>query len=233
MSGHARPNLTLTLALRAEYQSNPLCRRGCFARMAGPFDSVSHDPGQPYNKAILINQKHALVGTDNILWSPRLSFAWQPLGVLHNIAVRGGVGIFYDPVPGNLASTISSNPPLLNSYNIGGDNLTPDEKTNLFNDAKASNEAFVQGFATGQTLAQIQSTISKISPTGFSPPGISVPDRQTHSPQYQRWNLELQQAFGADTSLSIGYTGHHGIHELVLNPPPTHLDSAHSLPEDA
>jgi Carboxypeptidase regulatory-like domain/TonB dependent receptor len=215
---HARPNLTLTLALRAEHQSNPACQRRCFARMAGTFDSVSHDPNQPYNQAILINQKQAFVGTDDIVWSPRFSFAWQPMGVSHNTVIRGGVGIFYDPVPGNLAWTLSSNPPLLNSYTIVGDNLAPQEKTSLFKDASASNSAFVQGFGAGQTLAQIQTTISSLSPNGFSPPGITVPDRQTHSPQYQRWSLELQQTFGAQTSLSIGYTGHHGIHELVLNP---------------
>lgn len=215
---HARPNLTLTFALRAEHQSNPVCKSRCFARLAGPFESVSHDPGQPYNQAILINQKQALAGTDHILWSPRLSFAWQPLGVSHNTVVRGGVGVFYDPVLRYLARIFASNPPLLNSYTIAGDNLTPGEKTSLFKDAAASNSAFVKGFAAGQTLAQIQATISSLSPTGFSPPAITVPDRRTHSPQYQRWSLELQQAFGADTSLSIGYTGHHGIHQLVLNP---------------
>ena len=210
---HVRPGLILTLALRAEHYSNPVCRSGCFARMAGPFDSVSHDPDQPYNQAILANQRQAFQGTDALLWSPRISFAWQPLGVMHNTVIRGGVGIFHDPVPGNLAQTISSNPPLLNSYSIVGDNLTPNEKTSLFKDAVASNAAFVNGFAAGQTLAQIQATIP-----GFSPPAINVPGRDTHSPQYQRWSLELQQAFGAGTSLSIGYFGHHGIHELIQNP---------------
>jgi hypothetical protein len=38
-----------------------------------------------------------------------------------------------------------------------------------------------------------------------------------HSPQYQRWSLELQQALGNATSFSVGYFGHHGIHELVQN----------------
>ena len=215
---HARPNLTFTLALRAEHQSNPVCQRRCFARMSGPFGAVSHDPAQPYNQAILINQRQALAGMDNIVWSPRFSFAWQPIGVSRNTVIRGGIGVFHDPVPGNLAWTLSSNPPLLNSYTIGGDNLTPNETTSLFKDAAASNDAFVKGFASGETLAQIQAAISNLSPTGFSPPGISVPDRRTHSPQYQRWSLELQQAFGADTSLSMSYTGHHGIHQLVLNP---------------
>jgi Carboxypeptidase regulatory-like domain len=215
---HARPNLTLTLALRAEHQSNPVCQRRCFARLAGPFESVSHDPSQPYKEAILINQKQALAGMDNILWSPRLSFAWQPLGVSHNTVVRAGIGVFYDPVLLYLARIFASNPPLLNSFTVAGDNLTPDEKTSLFNDAKASNKAFVQGFAANQTLAEIQKAIAGLSPTGFSPPGITVPDRRTHSPQYQRWSLELQQAFGADSSVSIGYAGHHGIHQLVFNP---------------
>ena len=214
---HARPNLTLTLALRAEHQSNPVCKSRCFARMAGPFESVSHDPGQPYNQAILINQKQALVGMDNILWSPRLSFAWQPLGVSHNTVVRGGVGVFYDPVLRYLARIFASNPPLLNYYTVTGDNLTPNESTSLFKDAKASNDAFVKGFRKGQTLAEIQEEISRISPNGFSLPAITVPNRRTHSPQYQRWSLELQQAFGANTSASIGYAGHHGIHEFVQN----------------
>jgi hypothetical protein len=215
---HARPNLTLTLALRAEHQSNPVCKTRCFARMAGPFESVSHDPRQPYNQAILINQKQALAGVDNILWSPRLSFAWQPLGVSHNTVIRGGVGVFYDPVLRYLAQTLSSNPPLLNSYAVAGDNLTPNESTSLSKDAAASNTAFVKGFAAGETLAQIQATISSLSPTGFSPPGITVPDSRTHSPQYQRWSLELQQAFAGDNWLSISYTGHHGIHQFAWDP---------------
>ncbi|HXN17118.1 MAG TPA: carboxypeptidase regulatory-like domain-containing protein, partial [Candidatus Binatus sp.] len=43
----ARPNLTLTLALRAEHYSNPTCKSDCYARLTAPFESVSHDPDQP------------------------------------------------------------------------------------------------------------------------------------------------------------------------------------------
>ena len=125
--------------------------------------------------------------------------------------IRGGVGIFYDPSPGSLFD-FSGNPPLLNSYTINGDNLAPKETTSLFKDASASNAAFVNGFANGQTLAQIQAT-----DPNFSPPAINVAAKRMDSPQYQRWSLQLQQAFGAGTSVSIGYFGHHGIHELALN----------------
>jgi hypothetical protein len=210
---HARPNLTLTFALRAEHYSNPSCRTRCFARLAGPFESLSHDPEQPYNKAIVTNQKHAFANTDNILWSPRVSFAWQPLGVLHNTVIRGGVGIFYDPLPGRLLDSFSANPPLFNSYTPSKNNLTPDETSSLFMDARTSNAAFLNGLPTGQTLAEIQRVASD-----FSPPAIAVPGRTTHSPQFQRWNLEFQQTLGAATSLTIGYFGNHGIRELAQNP---------------
>ena len=211
---HARSNLTITLALRAEHRSDPVCKQNCFSRLAGNFASLSHDPGQPYNQAILANRKQAFAGVDNILWTPRFSFAWQPFGVSCNTVFRGGIGIFYDPVSGNHTVTLSSNPPILNSYAVFGDNLAPGESpNNLFADATASNNAFVSGFSSGQTLAQIQ----KASP-GFSPPGITNPATQMRAPQYQRWSLELQQAFGPDTSVNIGYFGNHGIRELVQNP---------------
>jgi hypothetical protein len=185
---HARPNLTLTVALRAEHYSNPVCQNRCFARLAGPFESISHDPNQPYNQAILTNQKQALQNIDGILWSPRLSFAWQPLGVSRNSVLRGGVGFFYDPLPGALLDSFSSNAPIYNSYFTFGDNLTPNEEPSLFKDAAASNEAFLKGFTGGQTLAQIQA-----ADPNFYPPAISVAERTTHSPQYQRWSLEWQQ----------------------------------------
>jgi hypothetical protein len=210
---NARPNVTLTFALRTEHYSNPACRTRCFARLTGPFESVSHDPNQPYNQAILVHQKQAFQGIDSILWSPRFSFAWQPFGVSHNTVIRGGIGTFYDPVPGRFPASYASNSPLLNSYTIVGDNLAPAENTSLFKNAAASNAAFADGFAAGKTLAQIQAT-----DPGFSPPGITSPQKTTHNPQYQRWSFELQQAFAADTSVSIGYSGYHGIHGLIQNP---------------
>jgi hypothetical protein len=209
---HVRPGLTLTIALRAEHQSNLVCEASCFARLAGPFDSVSHDPNQPYNQAILINQERAFQGLDNILWSPRFSFAWQPFGVKHNTVLRGGIGVFYDSVD-SVPSYFTGNPPLTNGFKVTGDVLSPGEDNSLFSKAADSNIAFVNAFRSGENLPQIQSTVPN-----FSPPGLTVSERHTHEPQYQRWSVQLQQAFGARTSVSIGYFGHHGIHELLMNP---------------
>jgi hypothetical protein len=207
---HARKNLSLTFALRAEHQSTLVCNNRCFARLAGPFEQISHDPNQPYNRVILTHQREAFHNSDNILWSPRFSFAWQPFGVSHNTVLRGGVGIFYDPLALGLTFGLSGNPPLVNSFNVTKNNLTPGEPQNLFNDAAASNTAFLKGFAAGESLAQIQSAVAN-----FFPPGVTAPEARIHSPQYQRWSMELQQALGNSTSFSFGYFGHHGIHELV------------------
>jgi Carboxypeptidase regulatory-like domain len=210
---HVRSNLALTLSLRLEHQSNPICRRRCFARLTGPFESVSHDPDQPYSQALLVNQQQSFESLNNLLWSPRLAFAWQPFGVSHSTVLRGGVGIFFDPLPASLVNLTAANPPVVNAFTLSGDNLTPNETTSLFKDAAASNTAFLDGFDAGQTLAQIRETVP-----GFSPPGIIIPGGKTFSPQYQKWSLEIQQAFGASTSATLGYYGNHGIHELVLNP---------------
>ena len=127
--------------------------------------------------------------------------------------IRGGVGIFYDPLPGRISSLFSANPPLFNSFTIVGDNLTPNETTSLFKTAAISNAEFVSGFAAGQTLAQIQT----VDPN-FSPPAISAAESRTRLPQYQRWSLEWQQTLGAESSISFGYSGYHGIHGMILNP---------------
>jgi len=208
-----RPELTLTLALRAEHYSNPTCATRCFNRLAGPLPASRHDPGRPYNSAILANQNKAFTATDTVLWSPRFSFAWQPYGGARNTVIRGGIGIFYDPLLGLLVDSFSNSPPLYNSYTVADNNLAPGETQSLFNDASAANKAFVDGFNAGKTLDQI-----KLDDPNFSAPAISVPERRTHFPQYQKWSLEWQQALAPDTSLNIGYYGFHGIHGLTLNP---------------
>jgi hypothetical protein len=206
---HAHANLTLTLALRADHQSNPVCENHCFARLSGQFESVSHNPDQPYDQAILANQKQAFLSTDSIAWSPRFSFAWQPFGISDSTVIRGGFGVLYDPVPGALGTSFAYNSPLYNFYAPTGGNLAPGETNSLSQSAKASNSAFSTGFATGQTLAEIQTT-----DPNFTPPSFQTPANMIHSPQYQKWSLQVQQSFRPSTSLTIGYFGNHGIHEL-------------------
>jgi len=210
---HASSGLALTFALRAEHYSNPFCESRCFSRPGVPFESLNHDPSEPYNQAVMRNQDHALLGVDSIVWSPRFSFAWQPFGVSHNSILRGGVGIFYDPLRVAISETFYLNTPNFNVFNAFSGNLAPDERQSLFNTTSESNDAFVSGFSSGSTLADLKANVPN-----FVPPALTVSERRMHLPQYQRWSLEWQQAFGAHTSASIGYFGHHGIHEMYFDP---------------
>lgn len=210
---HARPGLTLTFAVRAEHQSNPICERDCFARLSRSFISAGHDPNQPYNQAILTNQRSAFQTMDKIVWSPRFSFAWQPFGTSNNTVLRGGIGIFYDRLPAVWVVPFSSNSPSFNSFTVLRDNLTPTEVTSVFKTAAASNREFLNGFTAGENLAQMQAEIPN-----FAVPALQLPDAVTHSPRYEKWDLELQHSFGAASSLTLGYYGNHGIHETVVNP---------------
>ena len=209
----ARPNLAFTLALRAEHRVNFWCENSCFSRLVAPFEEISHDPNQAYKEVLITDQRHALSSIDRIDWSPRFGFAWQPFGVTRNSVLRGGIAIFYDPFQEALSQEFWLNSPKYNNFTVFHDNLAANETRNLFQDAYDSNTAFVNGYAAGQTLAQMQAAIPN-----FVPPSLTSAERKMHRPQYQRWSLQWEQGLGIRTSVSVGYFGHHGIHELVGDP---------------
>lgn len=209
----ARSNLTLTLALRADHPSNPVCANSCFSRFSGPFDSLSHDPSLPYDTGILTHQRQAFANTDSIVWSPRFSFAWQPVGVSRNLVIRGGAGFFYDQVPASLAANLAYNPPSSTFFDISGFNLAPDDPNSLLQNAASSNLIFMNAYKTGKSITQI-----KLDDPNFTPPTFTNPANWMHSPQYQKWSLQAQQRFGSATSVTLGYFGNHGLHEFAQNP---------------
>jgi len=206
-----KPNLSFTLALRLEHDSSPVCQTNCVSTTVAPFLNLDHNVDIPYNQAIRTGV-HQAYATPAVLWEPRVSFAWQPFGTARSFVVRGGVGIFYDAIPGVLTDVFAGNTPNLNGFIVANGTITPGENGNLFSADAAHNQAFVSGFANGATLADLQAAVP-----GFSPPNIVTSDRTLRVPQYQKWNLEVQQALGASSSLSVGYVGNHGIHEVVQN----------------
>src|SRR4029077_5787781 len=156
-------------------------------------------------------------GYTNIVWEPRISFAWSPFGsasgwMKSNFVVRGGFGIFSDIFPGLIADSLATNSPLFNSFQLLGGistpvvNLSPTETngSNLFAAAAAGNTAFLNNFNTGSGPVPIL-------------PNITTPDNFNKAPRYEKWSMEIQKGFGNNTSVSIGYYGNHGYNIPIFN----------------
>jgi hypothetical protein len=206
------PNFKLTLALRGDHNSDPICQTNCFARFSNSFLAASHDINQPYNAAIETGLHQALANYTNVSWQPRVGFAWSPFGPGRNTVVRGGFGLFTDAFPATIADSLLNNSPLNNLFQVGTAPLAPGSAGNQASLATAANASFVSGFGAGQTLAQIQAS----NPL-FVVPSFFNAAQRIIAPQYQEWNFEVQQGFGRATTLTLNYVGNHGVHEAVQN----------------
>lgn len=204
------PGLHLTLALRAEHDSNPICGHFCFARLISPFTELSHNTAVPYNAVIQSGLAQAYPSYRHILFQPRFGFAWTPFASQHTV-LRGGFGIFNDVFPGSVADNFAENSPGENSFVVSGP-LSPTAPGNVFASAAANNAAFLNGFHSGGTLASITATTP-----AFVPPNFFTSDRTVRPPRYQEWNLEVQQQVSPNMAASINYVGNHGVHEPIQN----------------
>jgi hypothetical protein len=208
-----RSNLKLTFALRADHNSNPVCQINCFARPASSFLAMPNDAAAPYNSAIRTGLHQALPNYQSISWQPRMGFAWNPHGTSGNntTVFRGGIGLFADSFPATIADNFLANPPFNNTFQLTGQTLNSGA-TGVAGAAASANAAFLNGFASGGTLA----SITAASPA-FFPPTLYSAARLVHNPTYAEWNLQLQQAIGQKTSFNINYVGNHGWYNVSQN----------------
>jgi hypothetical protein len=211
-------HLKVNVAFRMDHNSNPICEDNCFATSYGPFSSLDHDPGLPYNEAILTNRHQAYQSTDAVVLEPRVGFAYSFNN--NKSVLRGGAGIFGDSFPAFVVDGFAENLPNYNSIGLPGAagyataTVSPATPGNVYSASAASSASINSAFASGGTLG----SISASNPL-FSPPNLVAMDGIIHQPVYYEWNLEFQQQLPWGTILSINYVGNRGIHEAVANAP--------------
>lgn len=213
----ARRDFNMSFALRIEHQGNVKCLDNCLTLPLQPFPTLTHTAATPYNQALAFNQKEVLPGLQGVEWEPRVGFSYNP-PILHDtLVVRGGAGIFFDGLPGNIVESIVKNSPVKNTFKPSGDNIASTETSNLFNDAAALNTAFSGNIVNGGTVASIKASLPTALQPFFTPPGLYGPQNNFKIYQIYKWNLEVQKSFGKGTTLSMNYMGNHGINKPYTN----------------
>ena len=208
------PNLKLTLAIRGDRNSNPICASNCFSRLNTPFTSLTHDVNTPYSAIIDAGTHSTFPNVEKVALQPRFGFTWSPLG--HSSTVlRGGVGVFSDLYQGILMDQLIQNSPLTNIFTIKpatGAPLAPGVTGSVSQLGANSNASFLNAFSSAGTLASISASNSF-----FTPPGYTSIANQINNPKYLEWNFEVQQAIGSKMSLNVNYVGTHGYDNLIQN----------------
>jgi len=210
----ATSKLKLTLSLRADRNSNESCPQGCISRFAGSFLNLNHDPNSPYNAAIQTGLQQGFPNLQAVVWEPRVGFAYS---LRHDTVLRGGFGVFSDLYPGQIVERFVSNPPFVSSFNIDRHNIAPGVANSAFTAAAGSNQALVQGFQSGGTLASISAAAAAAGGT-FSPPTIAAANTNVVNPKYLQWNFEVEHSFGSKTTMTLNYVGNHGYDLFIVNP---------------
>jgi hypothetical protein len=225
-----RSDLKLTVALRADHNSIPACGTNCFARLSSPFADLDHSVTIPYNQAVDSGLGRAMPKFTTVAWQPRFGFSYAP-SYLKNTVLRGGIGVFMDTFPGQIADSLSQNMPVYNQFTglffgsqAGGASgsymaFAPGQGAvpslgiagNGYDTLSAANSTLESAFGSGGTLGSIETEDPLFTPPNFNSAG------PIHAPITYEWNFEVQHQIGNNTSFSINYVGNHGTHQTVLN----------------
>jgi len=215
-----KSNFTLTLALRAERNSNPVCQQNCFANYTGPFDSIaSVQAGAgagdvPYSSDIKYGRHQAFPGVDALDLSPRVAFSWAPNATDHfpwfpgggKTVISGGYGLFYDSLAAGLVDDLLQNPPVSVALRV---HPTPVNTGTLPWDPNGAPKTYAAGVAAfniNESYNQISGDLANLG-VAFTAPAFNSVVGTMHAPNAQEWNLMVQQQMGKTSSLTVNYVG--------------------------
>jgi len=206
--------LTWTFGIRDTYNSNPVNPHKAVARLAGSFDSISHDVNQPLNKVIATQQTTIFAATPAAILQPRTAIAWQ---IASHTVLRSGFGLFSDILPGSVVDLIGANPPYSKTFQggllgaVGGVAIAPGVPNSAVDATAAANRLFNSGFAQGQLscaspLANPQACLPQVAIT-------AVPDGKLHAPYFMQWSFAVEHQIGSALNLRAQYVGTRAVNQ--------------------
>src|SRR5271157_5882759 len=205
---------TWTFGIRDTYNSNPLNPHDAVARLAGSFDSISHDVNQPLNQVIQTGQGTIFAATPAAILQPRTAIAWQ---IAPRTVLRSGFGLFSDLLPGSVVDLVGVNPPYSKTFEggllgtAGGVAIAPGVPGSAVDATRAANQLFNSGFAQGAL-----SCASKLAnPASCLPPiaMTAVPDGRLHAPYFMQWSFALEHQAGETLNLRAQYVGTRAVNQ--------------------
>jgi hypothetical protein len=184
------------------------------ARLAGSFDSISHDVNQPLNQAIQTQQGTIFAATPLAILQPRTAIAWQ---IAPHTVLRSGFGLFSDILPGSVVDLVGVNPPYSKTFtggllgNVGGTAIAPGVPNSAVDATAAANQAFNSGFAQGE----LSCASALANPNACLPPIAitAVPDGKLHAPYFIEWSFAVEHQVGNTLNLRAQYVGTRAVNQ--------------------
>ncbi len=183
-----RSNLTVSLGFRDEFSTgwNEANNRAANYTLSAGIPVCASKPAAN----VCLPQVGSSVFTVNratFLAQPRIALAWSPF--TQKTVVRAGFGMYND-LQDALGYRTDQNAPYNPTYNIAATSLT---------------NIFVGGNPIQRNAPPPASAL--LVPGGVQP-NLSAPTLISYS-------LKIEQALSTNTSLSVGYVGSHGYHEII------------------
>lgn len=212
---HIRPNLSLSLGLRYEYNTPPRERA---RRVESTFNDPSLDLA-PGLRTFLENRT-GIFDADRDNLAPRVSLAYSPQWFGRNrvSVIRAGYGIFYDQLVGAIASQSRNVYPTFLTFNFGG--LRAGSDAGVFTFFNPANTAFegrplvMPGTVNRLNIPltqQLLDTIGQFFPGAL---GLTLPARRLPTPNAQHYSASFEQQLLPELTFSAAFVGTLGRHLL-------------------